>query len=462
MAPTTTSNPSSSSPLYYTPFDCFPAAAQTPSGLLEMVPYEVEVSQRPNIELRSGMMEPMVPLSPHGQPVALPPQCQWMDRMVAHQLQLTTHRLVFWKDEELLVDKKSKQPSSASTSTSISRSSSSSTSSSRNRQARYLHLSHVIMAAAEARHSFLSSPKIALSTYLGDLLLVFRTQQERDQLVLALNKTLSRKEWEHESSKTTQYEQQRSALVSHKVGVDAVLAKNRIRHQQAAQVTQQALEGDAEQLLQEATELVAIIHKYVATLEKHEGSTNTSMNDDDDDASDTAKLAGMLQDMGMTAALNKADFQGRLEAYYQQVARQLADVLRPKLIQQGGVMTLTDAYCFYNRARASNLLSPEDLRRAVESMNGLNLGLSQRIFPSGLVVLQEESVSDKQVATKLATWAAKPDGLTELEAARWLKTSALLAHEQLLAAEQMGALVRDATVESVRFYPNRFEEWLQQ
>ena len=123
-------------------------------------------------------------------------------------------------------------------------------------------------------------------------------------------------------------------------------------------------------------------------------------------------------------------------------------------------MTLTDVYCLYNRARGSNLISPEDLIAAVACMKDLHLGMSEREFPSGVKVIQDDQFDDKVVSSKLKDMAEKqPNGLTSMEAGRLLKISALLAHEQLLAAEQMGYLARDETLESTRFFSNKFHEW---
>ena len=89
---------------------------------------------------------------------------------------------------------------------------------------------------------------------------------------------------------------------THRVGVDAILAQSKAKHRQAERLTDTAFQGDAETLLQEATELVQIIHKYVATLD-HSSSSNNKNDDTGDDDSD--RLIGLLQDMGMTSALRK-------------------------------------------------------------------------------------------------------------------------------------------------------------
>ena len=162
----------------------------------------------------------------------------------------------------------------------------------------------------------------------------------------------------------------------------------------------------------------------------------------------------------------------------------LADFLRPKLKQAGGLMTLTDVYCLYNRARGTNLISPEDLLDAVAVMKPLNLGMSERTFPnSGVKVLQDDAFDDTTMALQLAQLAqdhmvmtmnnqppqpSQPSsltsqgGLTAMTVSRELHVSALLAQEQLIVAEKLGYLCRDETLETTRFFPNLFDEYLQQ
>lgn len=374
----------------------------------------MEITQRSGIELRSGMEDPMVPITANGLTDSVTGK-RWVDRCSNLTLEVTTHRLVFWKVSDR-----------------------------RDRQARFLHLSHLIQATPET--SFLKSPKIMLNTYSGDFLLVFSSSSIRDDVLQHIHKALKRQVWQVEQQ-IEQNKKRSSNLTAHKVGVDAIMAKNKLKHQQAAHVADQAFAGDAETLLKEAQELVSIIHKYVATLDKQ----NETSQDEN------AQLIGLLQDMGMTSALPKSEFVGRMDTYYETLARQLADFLLPKLKTTGGVVALTDAYCLFNRSRASNLISPEDLVKAVDCLERLNIGVSKRVFESGLIVLQDESVNDLELARKLQELAE--NGINNMDAARMLHTSALLAHEQLLVAEQMGFLARDESLECVRYFPNLFDKW---
>lgn len=62
--------------------------------------------------------------------------------------------------------------------------------------------------------------------------------------------------------------------------------------------------------------------------------------------------------MGITSPVTR---QTAGALFHQQLALQLADFLAPRLEHARGVMTLPDTYCLFNRARGTELVSPEDL-----------------------------------------------------------------------------------------------------
>ena len=220
-------------------------------------------------------------------------------------------------------------------------------------------------------------------------------------------------------------------------------------------------DNDVESLMREGAELVAIIKSYVATLENNQRKKQLLKRDDDDDDNDDTpqELVNMLSHMGMASALTKHQSSDEQD-YYNKLARHVCDFIYPKALQDaGGMMTLTDIYCLYNRARGSNMISPEDLLKAVDVMSTLNLPTSKRKFQSGLVVLQESTWSDEQMAKKLLDLISNTDaqtGLSALDVNRALKISPLLANEHLHASEQLGYLCCDITLEGVKFFPNRF------
>ena len=420
------------------PVECLPKAQLTPSGLLllDTADGEVELLRREkSLELRSDS-DTLQPLSSHP---------NYKDRIALSRLVLTTHRLVFMEQENT----------------------------NNNTPPRFLHLSNVHMVDNIPTSVFSSHYKIRLVTYsLGDLLIV--GSKKESNILPDLSKTLERRAWETASRLKEQQQQHTTTgttLTKQRVGVDAIMATNKRKHERASQVTQRAFTGDVETLLQEATELVAIIQKYAATLsssqqqQQQQQQGNNKSGDDDDTY--YSPLADMLQDMGMASALplphSRSSGSSSADVYYETLARQLADFIRPKLVKQGGIMTLTDVYCLYNRARGSNLISPHDLCKAVSYFEGeqhntklANLGLTVKEFPSHVKVLIDNSYwNDDDITERLLRRAP----LTALEASRELNISALLANEALVAAERKGYLCRDVTLETTRFYPNRFQEF---
>ena len=229
---------------------------------------------------------------------------------------------------------------------------------------------------------------------------------------------------------------------------------------------------DIDAFLKDATELIKVIQKYSAIIER-DRAASSSLTEGSRDSGDTEKLASMIESMGMTSALSKKQSGG--SAYHKQLARQLVDYLQQnkQLSNAGGMMTLTDVYCLFNRARGTNLISPEDLLNALDLMKELNLGISKRAFASGVMVIQDDAFDDELMGKTLAELAStsmdrqtrhstdntgeySSGGITATDVCRALKTTALLANEHLLSAEQSGWLCRDATIEGLRYFPNLF------
>jgi len=336
------------------------------------------------------------------------------------------------------------------------------------------------------------SYKVELSTLAwGELTIVFRggetnsysqSAKHRDDALDAIHRALKRRAWQDKERQAMKEAMRPSrAIAARKVGVDAILTQNTLRHRENANLADVAFGGnndsgtkyssvmkkdkgsnkdDIDAFLREASELIKVIQKYSATIERERTASapHSSAGRGDTSGNDAAKLVVMMENMGMTSALSEKQSGS---AYHKQLARQLVDFLRhnDKLAKAGGMMTLTDVYCLFNRARGTNMISPEDLLKALDLMKELSLGVSKRTFSSMVVVIQDDAFDDEIMAKKLADLASYSDntGLTVMDVCRSLKTSALLANEQLLSAEQMGWICRDSTIEGVRFFPNLFK-----
>ena len=124
------------------------------------------------------------------------------------------------------------------------------------------------------------------------------------------------------------------------------------------------------------------------------------------------------------------------------------------------MLTLPDIYCLFNRARGTELISPDDLLQAVSQFESLGLPMRMRRFDSGVIVVQSDRHDEAEVRTRLSAFVAEHDatGVSSIDVASHMGISLPIANEHLLAAEVALTLCRDDTVEGVRFFPNRFIE----
>jgi ESCRT-II complex subunit VPS36 len=451
----------------WSPFYCLPKAELTPSGLIQLdtADNEVLLLRRQGVEFRHEGPTPMAP-----RPRGLPSSERWKNATgFFTSLIITTHRFVLLHRPE--------------------------GGDGNNTDARFVHLSNVKTVEPKGGPSLMSpnaSYKIVLNTQTYDeLVLVFRRsgtscRDDRDTSVREFNRALERKRWEV-ATRLQEQNSRKYATLDNRVGLDKILAKNKMRHRENAKLAEDALSGDSENLLQEAAGLLKVIQKYKVLVQKFEGETSAS--GDDEEAAN--KLKGLLSDMGMTSALSQSKVAGsrnsgfhigknankdkRLRDYHELTARQVADFLVPRLRKRsktgarggsgatasGGMMSLTDVYCLFNRARGSNLISPEDLRASCALLGAeLKVGLSMRTFPSGVVVLQLDDLAldstNYEARRALIDLCNCQTGRSALEASHYLKLSPLLAAEQLEEAERLGWLCRDVTLSTTRFYPNKF------
>jgi len=75
--------------------------------------------------------------------------------------------------------------------------------------------------------------------------------------------------------------------------------------------------------------------------------------------------------------------------YHSELSLEVEKFASSVLDKFGGVLALVDLYCMYNRARGTDLISPDDLLIACQSMTGRADGkVILRTFASGVKVVQ--------------------------------------------------------------------------
>jgi ESCRT-II complex subunit VPS36 len=144
--------------------------------------------------------------------------------------------------------------------------------------------------------------------------------------------------------------------------------------------------SDLEALMLQAKDMVAVAEKLKAAVEKEQKAAAVA---DSDDYSSLLMQAGIVSPVSQEVA-------GK--SFHSELAGQLADFLTPIIGMNSqsagradrgvgpGMMTLTDAYCLYNRARGIDLISPADMRQACELFAGKGLPFRVRSDPVSISV----------------------------------------------------------------------------
>ncbi|MQM19410.1 hypothetical protein Taro_052414 [Colocasia esculenta] len=240
------------------------------------------------------------------------------------------------------------------------------------------------------------------------------------------------------------------------VGVSGILRKEQEIWESTDKSLQEAFQ-DLNALMSKAKEMVSLAEKM--RLKLLSGSSAHANVANDEELGSNQEMQDWLLSVGIASPVTK-DSAGAL--YHQQLSRQLADFVQRPLERSGGMIAVIDIYCLFNRARGTELISPEDLLQACALWDKLDVPVMLRKFDSGVMVIQNKTHSDEEIFTRLKSLALKPNalrmGVSPSDAAIILGIAPALAKEHLLTAESKGLLCRDVSPEGFRFYVNLFEE----
>lgn len=236
------------------------------------------------------------------------------------------------------------------------------------------------------------------------------------------------------------------------VGVSGILRKEQETWESAGQNLQDAFQ-DLNALMSKAKEMMELAERMRQKLLTNQSNSN------DEEMGSKQDMQDLLLSVGIVSPVTK-ETAGAL--YHQQLSRQLADFVRIPVERAGGMMALVDVYCLFNRARGTELISPEDLLQACSLWEKFDVPVMLRKFDSGVKVIQTKTHSDDEVFARISSLAQKPDalqkGISPSDAAFTLGIAPALAKEHLLNAENKGLLCRDVSPDGFRFYINLFNE----
>ncbi|KAL2326126.1 hypothetical protein Fmac_025184 [Flemingia macrophylla] len=240
------------------------------------------------------------------------------------------------------------------------------------------------------------------------------------------------------------------------VGVSGILRKEQEMWESTDRSLQDAFQ-DLNALMSKAKEMVVLAEKM--RLKLLSGSNSQTNATNDEEMGSKEEMQDWLLSVGIISPVTK-ESAGAL--YHQQLSRQLADFVKVPLERAGGIINLIDIYCLFNRARGTELISPDDLLQACSLWEKFEVPVVLRKFDSGVMVIQTKSHSDEEVLAKIKMLVMKPDalraGVSAGDAARTLGVAPTMAKEHLLSAESKGLLCRDISPDGFRFYINLFPE----
>lgn len=251
------------------------------------------------------------------------------------------------------------------------------------------------------------------------------------------------------------------ALRPQGAGVAGILRREAQLAAQNDESLEQAFK-DLNGLMAKAAEMVELAERFRTTMaaqkkaaqQEGEGARPT-----DPDAQQwmDSEMQAELVHMGIASPVTKAETGAR---YHQELARQLGQFLGPQVDKVGGMMAMADVYCLFNRARGTELVSPDDLLQACSCFPQAGVPLRIKEFSTGALAVQSQSHSTEQVCAKIGQLVAADEGLgpavTASDVASALTVPLPIASEHLLTAENRGVLCRDDGPEGLRFFRNFF------
>ena len=246
-----------------------------------------------------------------------------------------------------------------------------------------------------------------------------------------------------------------SGFTASSAGIGGIQRRLEREQRAVGNVRNEAL-SDLKSLIQNASDVVKLVQRY-AQYAGNESKNDTSQGEDDSDGAD---VTSVFENIGLVAPVTKSSSGSH---YHAKIAEQVDKLLRSenRIEKLKGIITLTDLFGMYNRARGSELVSPHDLLMATKLFKPLGLGLALERLPSGaFIVVDTKSTNEETFVAELAKSAAfYSKGLDATQVAGLTNTSFTMAQQRLDWAERRGLLCRDNSVSGTFFFPNRFNEF---
>ena len=173
-----------------------------------------------------------------------------------------------------------------------------------------------------------------------------------------------------------------------------------------------------------------------------------------------SEIQEVMFNMGMTEGFTShvsKEISGK--KFYQDLAKEIEKFLDKVINSErfSGVIGLIDLFCLYNRARGTDLVSPEDMNIACAAMHEFSQKYMIKSYTkSGIKTIQLKSFNEVAYFEKLAAKLSENPGMTADRIASLLKINVTVIREQITQAEALGYICIDESHEGLRYHPNLF------
>jgi len=245
---------------------------------------------------------------------------------------------------------------------------------------------------------------------------------------------------------------QTHAFSTHEGGIAGIMKRQEEQSKEAHAALSVAFQ-DVDSLLKQAKTLVEIADRIKAAREREARAGAAAGSQD---AKEQAEFDSYLAQLGISNPVTK---ESSGSDFHQALARELSQMCVQLMRRKGPMITLPDLYCIYNRARRSDLVSPEDLMTACQLLEKLNLPVRLFKFDSGVLVVKSMEMDEAVVSKQIAKLITENGPLTALDISKLRNVPLTLAREEIATAEKSQVLCRDETFEGVVYYVNFFNDY---
>ena len=118
--------------------------------------------------------------------------------------------------------------------------------------------------------------------------------------------------------------------------------------------------------------------------------------------------------------------------YHNELANEVESFLNSVVDKMGGVVGLIDLYCMYNRARGTDMISPEDMKLACIRLNQVSSRYMLKEYASGVKTIQSRMFNESKYFEKIVDTIKKENrGLTAVQIAEALNINVVLMKEHM-------------------------------